>query len=73
MTSDCEDFELARAESYLKVAQVLRQYEGDMPDVIGLIPVSAERITARDDFARSIGMEFSSNLLEHFAHGGIYV
>ncbi|HRM42350.1 MAG TPA: replication endonuclease, partial [Escherichia coli] len=31
--SDCDDIEQARAESYLKVAQELRQQERDMPAV----------------------------------------
>lgn len=68
-TSDCDDIEQARVESYLKVAQELRYQERDITNVIVLAHVPAERIVALDDFARSIGMQLNTSLLQHLARG----
>ncbi len=67
--SDCDDIEQARAESYLKVAQELRQQERDMPAVTAPAPISADRIAALDDFARSIGIELSTGQLSLLLRG----
>lgn len=66
----CDDIEQARAESYLKVAQELRQQERGMPTVFRPAPVPADRIAALDDFGRSLGLELSTGQLTLLLRGG---
>lgn len=67
--ADCDEIVQARAESYLKVAQELRQQESRMPARDKPTPVSMERIAALNDYARSVGLELSTGQLELLLRG----
>lgn len=67
--ANCDEIVQARSESYLKVAQELRQQESRMPARDKPTPVSMERIAALNDYARSVGLELSTGQLELLLRG----
>ncbi|MGT8566623.1 replication endonuclease [Klebsiella oxytoca] len=76
---DCSEAERERAETYMKVAEELRQRETETPARIPIAAPSADRIAILDDYAKSIGMELSQGQLslllrgEHLYTGGYVV
>lgn len=67
--SDCDEIVQARAESYLKVAQELRQLEGHAPARHKPTPLSTERIAALNDYANSVGLKLSTGQIELLLRG----
>ncbi len=66
---DYSEYDKSRAESYMIVAQELRQQKKAEPLATELVPVPVSKISVLDEYAKSLGMELSNSLLEHLARG----
>lgn len=66
---DYSEYDQSRAESYMRVAQELRQQKKTEPLATKLVPVPLSKISVLDEYAKSLGMELSNSLLEHLARG----
>ncbi|MBT2055844.1 replication endonuclease [Enterobacter hormaechei subsp. hoffmannii] len=66
---DYSEYDQSRAESYMIVAQELRQQKKAEPLATKLVPVPLSKISVLDEYAKSLGMELSNSLLEHLARG----
>lgn len=66
---DYSEYDQSRAESYMIVAQELRQQKKAEPLATKLVPVPLSKISVLDEYAKSLGMELCNSLLEHLARG----
>lgn len=68
-SGDYTDYDTRRAESYMKVAKVLRQQESNIPKMAGLATITEDCVVVLDDFAKSVGLDLSNGQLKILLRG----